>query len=61
MTKAEMNRRLDEMSPVAIRDIHTMIDHGYGAHGISLEYPATIKQINAVFEQRDRGLRPLSA
>lgn len=57
MTKTEMQRRLDNMSVEAIADIHTMIDHGFGAQGIKNSYCATIKEINAVFEQRRRGER----
>jgi hypothetical protein len=50
MTDAEMKRRLAELSEEAIADIRYMIEQGYGGRGISLEYPATLKQVNAVFE-----------
>ncbi len=55
MTKAEMNRRLATLTGQQIRDILRMIREGYGGHGISLEYPATVKQINAVFALREHG------
>lgn len=50
MTTAEMKRRLAAMSPELIAQVRTMIAGGYGAHGITLESKATLKQANAVFE-----------
>jgi len=49
MTKAEMNRRLQRMDPKVIEQVRDMIRLGWGAFGISLETPATIKEVNAVF------------
>ena len=49
MTKAEMNRRLATLTQAQRDDITKMIRQGYGAHGITLEYPASMKQVNAVF------------
>ncbi len=50
MTNAEMNRRLAGMTPELVAEAKRMIRVGYGAHGISLESPATLKQANAVFQ-----------
>lgn len=50
MTKAEMNRRLAGMTTNQIEQVKKMIHDGYGAYGISLEFPVTLKQANAVFE-----------
>lgn len=49
MTKTEMNRRLAGLSPKVIEQVRDMIRLGYDAHGIALEAPATIKQVNAIF------------
>ncbi len=50
MKTAEMNRRLGKMSPELIERVRKMIADGYGAHGITLEAPVSLKQANAVFE-----------
>lgn len=50
MTRAEMNRRLATMTEEQIYDVLAMIRHGYGAHGISNNYPVTVAQANACFE-----------
>lgn len=50
MTTAEMKRRLAAMSPELIAQVRKMIADGYGAHGITLESRASLKQANAVFE-----------
>lgn len=50
MTTAEMNRRLSKMPPELVAQVRKMIADGYGAHGITLESRATLKQANAVFE-----------
>lgn len=57
MTEAEMKRRLATLSGEAIADIRHMIGQGFGGRGISLEYPATLKQVNAVFELHYRECR----
>jgi hypothetical protein len=49
MNKIEMNRRLATLDEKVIEQVREMIRLGYGARGISLEAPASIKQINAVF------------
>lgn len=49
MTRAEMNRRLATMSPELVAQIRRMIAEGYGAAGIALNSPASLKQANAVF------------
>lgn len=49
MRKSEMEKRLAGMSPELIAQVRKMIAAGYGAHGITLESPATLKQANAVF------------
>ena len=49
MTKAEMNRRLKGMDSKIIEQVRDMIRLGYGAFGITLETPTTIKEVNAVF------------
>lgn len=49
MTKNEMNRRIAEMLPALVEQVQAMIRLGYGAHGITLETTATLKQVNAVF------------
>lgn len=49
MTRQEMTRRLETLTQEQRADITKMIRQGYGAHGITLEYPATMKQVNAVF------------
>ena len=50
MTREEMNRRLATLSEADIAKIRDMISQGYGARGISLETPFTVKQVNAVFQ-----------
>lgn len=50
MTNAEMNRRLATMTPALIEQVKKAIAIGYGARGISLDYPVTLKQANAVFQ-----------
>ncbi|HKD76081.1 MAG TPA: hypothetical protein VKB76_11330 [Ktedonobacterales bacterium] len=57
MTKAEMNRRLATMSPELLAKVERMVRDGYGAHGITLESDATLKQANAVFEMVERKMK----
>ena len=52
MNTAEMKRRLDSMNPELYDRVLRMITDGYGAHGITLESTATLKQVNAVFAFR---------
>ena len=49
MTKPEMNRRINTMSPELAERVHALILAGNGAHSITLETTATLKQVNAVF------------
>ena len=49
MTKTEMNKRLAGISPTVVEQVRDMIRLGYGAFGITLECPVTIKEVNAVF------------
>lgn len=49
MRKSVVQKRMAEMSPELIAQVRRMIREGYGAHGISLNSPATVKQANAVF------------
>lgn len=49
MTRSEINRRLADLTDKQISDVLDMIRQGYGARGISLEYPITYKQAEAVF------------
>lgn len=49
MTKPEMNRRINTMSPELADKVHALIIAGNGAHTITLETTATRKQVNAVF------------
>ena len=49
MTKLEMNRRINTMSPDLADRVHALILAGNGAHSITLETTATLKQVNAVF------------
>lgn len=51
MTNAEMNRRLATMSEDLVVQVRRMVRQGYGAHSITLETPANLKQVNAVFQQ----------
>jgi hypothetical protein len=53
MTKAEMNRRLATLTAKQLADLLVMIEQGFGARGIVLERPVTLKQVNAVFTFRD--------
>ena len=52
MTKIELARRLASMTPELLLQVEQMIRQGYGAHGITLESPAKLKQVNAVFKAR---------
>lgn len=54
MTKPEMNRRINTMSPDLAERVHALVLGGNGAHTISLETAATRKQINAVLEWVNR-------
>ena len=53
MTYAEMFRRIETLTKEQIADIMKMIEQGYGARGITLEYRASLKQVNAVFAYYD--------
>ncbi len=48
MNKPEMNRRINTMSPALAERVHALILAGNGAHSITLETTATLKQVNAV-------------
>lgn len=50
MTTKEMNRRLATIPPDILARVQRMIRDGYGARGITLEAPVTLKQANAVFQ-----------
>ena len=54
MTKPEMNRRINTMSPDLAERVHALVLGGNGAYTISLETTATRKQINAVLEWVNR-------
>lgn len=51
MSRAEMNRRLATIDPELFDRVERMVHQGYGAHGITLETPASMKQVNAVFQK----------
>lgn len=53
MTYAEMNRRLAPLSDKMIKDVFAMIREGYGARGISQNYPVSYKQAEACFALYD--------
>ena len=46
---ARYAKTLNTLSSVDKARISSMIRQGYGSHGIKLETPFTLKQINAVF------------
>jgi hypothetical protein len=48
MTNAEFTRRIVSLTPELYGRIALMLRQGYSARGISLETPASLKQINAV-------------
>lgn len=50
MNRAEMNRRIQTMSPELAEQVHQLVLGGNGASTIKFETDATLKQINAVFE-----------
>ena len=50
MTKPEMTRRINSMSPELAARVHTLILQGNGIATIEAETTATKKQINAIFE-----------
>lgn len=50
MTNKEMTKRIETIPASTFANVVRMIKEGYGAHGISLESTATLKQINAVFQ-----------
>ena len=54
MTKTEMNRRINTMSPELADRVHGLVLAGNGAHSITLETTATLKQVNAVFVWTNR-------
>lgn len=54
MTRNELRRRIDTMTPDLAVRTHQMVLDGYGAAGIAFETVATRKQINAVFEWVNR-------
>lgn len=54
MSKPEMNRRINTMSPALAERVHALILAGNGAHSITLETTATLKQVNAVIAWTNR-------
>lgn len=57
MNANELCRRIETLSSEQIVDIKRMLREGYSARGITLEYPATLKQVNAVVEMNRLGDR----
>lgn len=50
MTKNELSRRVASAKPEHFNRAVRMVCEGYGAHGITLECPVSLKVANAAFE-----------
>lgn len=50
MTKPELQRRMNTCDPNNFLRAVRMVRAGYGARGITLECPVTLKEANAAFE-----------
>lgn len=50
MTTKEIQKRIATMTDRQFANVLALVKQGYGAHSISLESTATLKQINAVFQ-----------
>ena len=50
MTKNELTRRMNSVKPEDFNRAVSMVRDGYGAHGITLECPVSLKVANAAFE-----------
>lgn len=49
MTKREMKRRINEMSPQLAERVHALILAGESVESVYFQTPATLRQVNAIF------------
>lgn len=54
MTKNELTRRMNSVPAQDFNRAVQMVREGYGAHGITLECPVSLKVANAAFEWVNR-------